>query len=437
MSLELFFNPRSIAIFGASRNAEKPGRVILRNLLQGGYGGEVYPLNPKATEIEGLKVYTVQDLPDVDLGIFAIRAELVPGALREAAEKLKAALIISGGFGEVGRNDLEKELLEIGEEYGIRIWGPNCLGIMNSHANLDATFIPLERMEMPKKGKVSILSQSGATLASIVDWANMKGMGVSKLASYGNQIDVSDYEILEYFAKDPETDVIGVYVEGLKDGRRFFEIARKIRKPVVYLKAGKGEKGRRAARSHTGALAGDYRVYRGVLKQAGMGEARNLEEFMNALSVLERWRIRGKRVGVVTCGGGFGVMTVDAAEENGLELVELELKNLRKEFPERVVLGNPVDLTGDATPEMFERVIEEIKLQVDAIFVILLFQLPRLNERIAEVLHQHAELPILIVSPPGEKANRFNSILKLPVFESPEKAVGAFRTAYEACSRLE
>jgi len=428
----VFFKPKSVAVFGASRTLEKPGRVLLRNLIYGGFGGRVYPVNPNAEEIDCLKCYSPEDVPKADLGVFVIPAPAVPGTLEQVADRLKAALVVSGGFGESGRSELDEALLKVSSEHGIRLWGPNCLGVMNTHASFNATFLPLSRLPIPPRGKVSILSQSGATVASVLDWASTINLGVAKVASYGNQLDVSDYEILDYFLRDKETEVIGFYVEGLKDGRRLLEVAREGGKPVIVLKAGKTTAGVRAARSHTGALAGDYQVFQGISRQLDWGMARDPEEFLLSLKARSMWKRDVHSVAVVTCGGGFGVMASDAIEAKGMVMAELSgatKKELAKKFPKRVSVENPVDLTGDATPEMFATALQVLSRDkgVDAIVAIFLMQLPRLNSGIVDILRgfSKGDKPIVVVSPPGAYASGINSLVEeLPLVSSPEKAAG-------------
>lgn len=428
--LDKFFNPKSVAVFGASRSLEKPGRVVLRNLVYGGFEGKVYPVNPNADEIDHLKCYSPSDVPKSDLGVFVIPAPLVPKALEESRDRLKAVLVMSGGFGEVGRVDLDQQLLKAAD--GLPVFGPNCLGVLNTHKSFGATFLPRSRLPLPPVGNVSILSQSGATVASVLDWAGTMKLGVSKVASYGNQLDVSDYEILDYFMNDDKTDVIGFYVEGLKDGRKLIDVARKGEKSVIVLKAGRTESGIEAAKSHTGALAGSYKVFKGVIHQLGWGIARDPEEFLLALKARSIWKKKVHSVGIVTCGGGFGVMASDAVEQLGMSLAKpsKETKDaLKKEFPPRVSVNNPIDLTGDATPKMFATAIDALMKDgsVDGLIVIILMQLPKLNSGIIEVLKNAAseDTPLIVVSPPGAYASGINSLLRdIPLVSSPEKAAG-------------
>ncbi|MBR9679530.1 MAG: CoA-binding protein [Candidatus Altiarchaeota archaeon] len=442
VDLKVFFQPKSVAIFGASRDKKKPGRIVLDNLVQSGFSGEIYPVNPNATEIAGFQVYRPEELPKLELAVFVIPAQLVAAELRKIASKTKGALILSGGFGEIGKTELDQQLLEICEHYDIRILGPNCLGTMNTNANFNSMFLPLSKVPFPKKGKISILSQSGATIASLIDWGAEMGLGISKLASYGNQLDIADWEILEYFAKDKNTDVIGWYVEGVKNGRKLIEKAKKIKKPVIVMKAGRCEKGIEAAKSHTGALAGQYKVFHGIMNQLGFGSSENLCDFLDSLKILDSWTSIGDRVAVITCGGGFGVMATDSLESKGLKLAELSKKtqqDLKNSFPDRVATNNPVDLTGDADTAMFEKAIKIIQKDraVDTILVILLMQLPKLDEQVINMLNQlgNGKKPIIVVSPPGKHASTLNTQLSLPVFDSTERAVKSIKLAYDSITK--
>lgn len=430
MSLDNFFGPESVAVFGASRSTEKPGRVVLRNLLYGDFKGDVYPVNPKADEVDGLRCYDPGDVPEADLGIFAIPARAVPPTLEEIGDRLGAAMVLSGGFGESGNAQLDAGLRAAGEKHDLRVWGPNCLGTLNIHAGFNATFMPTSRLPMPPRGRVSILSQSGATVASVLDWAGDLQLGVAKVASYGNQLDVADWEVFDYFQHDPETDVVGFYVEGLRDGRELLRVARGADKPVVVLKAGRTGAGLEAAKSHTGALAGRWDVFKGVSRQLGWGMADGPQDFLLALKARSRWRSRVETVAVVTCGGGFGVMASDALVAGGLQLADLSKETrekLRESFPERVSVGNPVDLTGDATPEMFSRALGVVSADpsVDAVVAIVLMQLPKLDEGIIRVLTDFAsgDKPAVVVSPPGGYASTVNDMLRgIPLVSTPAQA---------------
>ncbi len=438
--LSRLFDPKSIAVIGVSRKLGKVGRVIFRNLVKH-YKGALYPVNPAGGEAEGYELLSYEDLPEIDLAIFAIPAEKVPESLSKVDARF--AVVISGGFGEVGRRDLDERLLKVAREKGTRILGPNCLGFVSVPSKINATFIPDYRLNLPKEGGISIISQSGATLATLLDWANEKGLGISRAISYGNQLDIKDYELLSFLENDEKTEVIGVYVEGLSNGKRFLEIAREVSKPIVVLKSGRTKKGKVAARSHTGALAGEDKIYEGAIKQMRASRARDVESMLNAMAILEKFgRVKGK-VGVITCGGGFGVMCVDALESSGIELAEISeetKEKLKQIMPERVVISNPLDLTGDADAERFLlglKAFEEDE-NVDVILIIFLFQLPGHDLRIVDYfLSYKPKKPVLIISPPGSFASFFNRKLKdkYLVFEIPEKAAEALSIAMEACKK--
>jgi len=432
MSLDVFFRPRSIAVFGVSRNPDKPGRVLFDNLLKSGFKGPIYPVNPQATEgIDGHKIYSADKLPPVDLAIFAIPAPLIPEALSQVGGRIKGALIISGGFGEVGRKDLDEQVMALARQHKFRVWGPNCVGIMNPHHKLNAVFLPTERVDMPRAGGIGLLSQSGATICALIDWSNRMAIGFSKVASYGNQLDVSESEIIHYLSKDKDTKAIGFYLEGLKDGSEFLKATSSIHKPIIALKAGRTQKGISAAKSHTGALAGSYEVYQGVFRQKNIALAGDVENMLGALKLLDLHPHgpAGRRVAVVTCGGGFGVMASDALEDGGLEPAVLNsstLKTLKNHYSEHVVVGNPLDLTGTATPDDFAFALKAVDRDpgVDAIIVVFLFQLPRLNDEIVNKLKGLVKKPLVVVSPPGKYADGVNAALihDHPLTFTPEQA---------------
>ncbi|NPA99697.1 MAG: CoA-binding protein, partial [Crenarchaeota archaeon] len=320
--IEKFFNPNSVAIVGASPKPGKVGNVILANFKRR-FKGRIYPVNPKHEEIMGLKCYpSIKDLPETpDLVVIAIPAPKVPQVLRDAGEKgVKAAIIISGGFRETGTEEgkrLEEEIVKISKEYGIRILGPNCLGIYDNWSGVDTFFLPDEKMMRPPKGKISFISQSGAFASALLDWMAYRNIGISRAISYGNKIDVDDVDLLEFLAKDDKTGLIIMYLEGLKPGRGrlFIDKAKEVvqKKPIVIYKAGKTSRGSTAAASHTAALAGNYAIYKAAIKQAGLIEATSFDEIMDLSKILlTQPLMKGRKVYVVTDAGGVGVMLTDA-----------------------------------------------------------------------------------------------------------------------------
>ncbi|HDM92138.1 MAG TPA: CoA-binding protein [Candidatus Korarchaeota archaeon] len=438
-----FFEPKSVAVVGASRNPEKLGHVVLRQLLEN-FEGRVYPVNPKADEILGLKCYpSVTSLPEaVDLAVVAVPAPITPQVVRECGERgVKAAIVISGGFSEVGNVELEEELKETAKKYGVRIIGPNCMGIYRPSSGLDTLFTPSDRLPRPPRGDVAILTQSGSFGGAILTWLAMEGKGISVFVSYGNRADVDEADLIEYLSEDPETRVIAIYIEGLSNGRRFMEAARRVspRKPIVVFKAGRSQKGARAVQSHTGSLAGSDSAYEAAFKQSGVVRAYSTEEFLDVSRALARLPLpRGPGVGIITNGGGYGVIAVDALEEQGLEVPDLDedtRKRLREQLPPYYPVGNPLDLTGSSTPEQYLIGMREMAKSesIDALMVMALYSVPlmepkRTTDYILQVVEQYGK-PVVVVSldvtPDVAEQNSRLESLGIPVYPAPERAAKA------------
>ncbi|MEM4696901.1 MAG: CoA-binding protein, partial [Zestosphaera sp.] len=362
--IRLFFEPKSVAVIGASRDPLKTGHIILRNIIEGGYKGGIYPINPSADEILGLKCYkSVLEVPEsIDLAVVVVPARLVPNVINELSIKgVKAAVIISGGFRETGTQEglrLEEELKFRARESGVRVLGPNCQGVNNPHVGLCASW-PL----IKTKGPLSIISQSGTIAAAFELWAEEEGIGVSKMAALGNKIDVDETDLLEYLREDADTKSIAMYIESVKDGRRFLKVATEtsLVKPVVVLKSGRTPSGVRAVASHTGSLAGSYAIYYSAFRKAGIAVADTIEELYDmakGLALLPR--TYGDRVQIVTSSGGSGIVSVDYAEMLGLRLANLDdssKESLRSELPSHCIVGNPLDLTGDADASRYDKVL--------------------------------------------------------------------------------
>ncbi|MCS7144100.1 MAG: acetate--CoA ligase family protein [Archaeoglobaceae archaeon] len=356
-----FFYPHSIALIGASGETGKVGNVILKNLKN--FKGRVYPVNPKYSEIDGFKCYSsISSLPEtVDLAIIAIPARFVAKTLEECGlNGIRNVIVISGGFREVGVEGakLEMELIQIARKFNINLLGPNCLGMINAEIGLNATFSEIT----PRSGKVAFLSQSGAFILAVILWAQKNKFGFSKVVSLGNKAILSEADFLEYLAEDPATDVIMLYVEGIQDGRRFMEIAKKVakKKPIVVMKAGKTESGARAASSHTGSLAGSYEVYKTAFEQCGVIVAESVEELFDYAFALSKNRKAGS-VAIITNSGGPGVMASDAIEIHGLKLAELSnetIEALRNFLPPSANFYNPVDILGDADTDRFSKALD-------------------------------------------------------------------------------
>ena len=446
-NLTHFFKPGAVAVVGASVTEGTVGKAIMVNLVRE-FKGVIYPVNPKYEEIFGLRTYkSCRELPEApDLAVIAVPAKAVPQVIEECGDRgTKAAIVISAGFKEVGPEGekLEKELVEAARKYGVRVIGPNCLGVYDAHSRLNTIFNPPDRQKTPPPGNVAFLSQSGALGAAILDWLAEYNIGMSKFVSYGNAADVKEWELIEYLVEDPETKVIMMYIEGVEDGRSLLKAVRKATlagKPVIVLKAGKSERGIRAVSSHTGSLAGSYKVYEAGLTQNGALVVNELDEFILATKALS-WLPppQGDRVAIVTNGGGAGVLTTDAVELLGLQLAELseETKNyLRSKLPPAASLNNPVDILGDAPPERYEVAMEAVMRDenVDLIIVIGIMQSPAFKP--VEVLANMKRLlseyrkPMIFVAPGGEytvsNLKKIESEAKIPTFKSPEEAAKAY-----------
>nr|HOP09498.1 CoA-binding protein [Candidatus Methanofastidiosa archaeon] len=320
-NIDTFFNPDSVAIIGASNREGSVGYVICKNFLKGDYKGRMYPITLSSDEVLGQKAYrSVLDVEgDIDLAVIAIPAKAVNPVLRECAKKgIKSCVVISGGFSEIGEKEREEELKRIVEETGIRVIGPNCVGIYDTYSNVDTIFLPEDRMARPRKGSISLISQSGAFVSAILDWASGENIGMSKVISFGNKADVNYSDLLDYLAEDENTGVITIYMEGVGDGRKFMRAAKKAikNKPIVILKSGRSKAGAAAAASHTGSLAGADTVYSAAFKQSGIVRVYTPQEMFDiAKALVCRKRPHGRRVAIVTDGGGTGVIATDFLED--------------------------------------------------------------------------------------------------------------------------
>lgn len=361
MSLEKLFNPQSIAIVGASQERGKVGNVITRNLIELGYAGKVFMVNPKHDKIFDHRSYKRLDdiVEKVDLAIIVLPAKIVVPVIRESSERIKNFVVISAGFSETDEEGKarEEELKKMSEEKGLNILGPNCLGFIIPKLKLNASFAG----GLPKAGNISFVSQSGALAVAIMDIARKENIRFSNIISVGNKMQVDESGILEYLAGDKDTKVIGMYLEGIKDGKKFIEAAQKVSqiKPVVILKAGKTEKAQKAISSHTGALAGSNDIMQAVFEKTGILQAENLEEFFSLLELVSVADApANNKVAVITNAGGPGVLTTDAFGGKEIEIANLseETKNRLREFlPAESSVENPVDLLGDAMEDRFEK----------------------------------------------------------------------------------
>jgi len=443
MDFDPLFNPETMAVIGMSmRNDQHPANVIFnKNRLR--YPVKVYAVNPSGGVYQGEKVYSsIRDVPEpVDVAIIAVRADVAPATLKECIEAgVKGAVVVSGGFAEVGRKDLQDQMARIAKEADFPFLGPNCLGIYNP-SRADTFFLPPERMVRPERGNVAVVSQSGGILVDqLIKFAD-EGIGLSLGVSIGNKALIREIQLMEYLAKDDATEVIAFYVEGFEEGegRLFAEAARACPKPVVVMKAGKSQEGSRAVSSHTASIAGDYRVFSSILEQMGVVEARSefeLVAFCESLSCYKR-NIEG-RVGIVTGSGGHGAMAVDACLAQGLKVPQLEEVH-QQEMRERVnrrirdiaSFSNPIDLTGSAVDEDFFQVVEVFSHspEIDVVLVLLLPYIPGMSSDLSARLSQiylTAQKPIVAYIPHVEKYRMFVEgfeLNRIPVSHSIEGAV--------------
>ncbi len=375
-----FFEPESLTVIGASAHPEKVGYSVLANIVKSGYEGRIYPVNPHAEAIQDMQCYPdVQSLPETpDLAIIIVPAHAVPATVEGlVARKAGAAIIISAGFRETGikGRELEREIVTTAREGGMRLLGPNCLGVMNTSLPLNASFA----RKMPPRGSIGVISQSGAICTSLIDWARAEGVGFSKLISLGNSADLVESDFLDALAADEETNVISMYIEGVSDGGRFFESLRAASKakPVILLKAGTTQAGAQAASSHTGALAGSEAAFEAVCEQAPALRAGSVEELVQLSRAFATQKVpAGQRVAVVTNAGGPGIIASDACERAGMSLARItgeSLQYLRRYLPPAASLHNPVDILGDADSMLYGIAVETLLKDegVDAVLVIL------------------------------------------------------------------
>lgn len=444
--LDSLFYPKSVAVIGASTDQRKVGYALLSNLIRFSYQGALYPVNPKADEILGLKSYRSLSaiLGQVDLAVIAIPAAYVPGAIRECiGKKIPSAVIVSAGFKEAGSEGLllEEELKSIVRGGEIRVLGPNCLGVINTSSCLNATFAA----GMLPPGRVAFFSQSGALGIAILDWAIGNKIGFSKFISLGNKADLNETDFIEYFINDSETDIILGYIEDVVQGRRFLDVARKATKmkPILLVKAGGTQAGARAASSHTGALAGSEHAFNAAFRQCGVIRAEGIEDLFETAKAFNSKKVpQGSNLLIITNAGGPGIIAADTAERLGIGLPQLSKKTveaLSKLLPGNASLYNPVDIIGDATAARYETVFEQALTDpsVDGFLVILTPQAMINAEEAARAVikasHQ-TDRPFITSFMGLERVRASLELLKsaaIPNFSYPEPAVRAFRKLYD------
>jgi len=440
--LNNFFEPKSVAVLGASATPGKVGHDVLKNLIQSNYRGKVYPINPNASEIQGLKAYPrLLDIDDeIDLLIYIIPPRFILPTLDECAQKnIDSIIAISAGFKETGSSgaQIEREMLSKAKELNIRILGPNCLGLIDTSSCLNATFAP----GMTSDGNIAFFSQSGALCIAILDWALGEGIGFSKFISLGNKADIDEIDLMRYLTDDESTRVILGYLEGIKDGKTFIDVARKasLKKPVIITKSGGTAAGAKAASSHTGSLAGSEKSIKAAFQQAGIIRANTVSDLFDyALAFACQPVSKGSRIAILTNSGGPGIMAADALEQYNLTLASFSKETqdkLRAQLPTIASIYNPVDIIGDAGADRYHK---SLKLMlkdpnVDAVLVILtptaVIDVKETAKKVA-ALSSKSSKPVLtsfmgkVSVEQGIKILRDN---KIPNYSYPENAVKVFR----------
>ena len=436
-----FFFPQRIAVIGASAEAGKVGNDILRNLIEGKFDGEIYPVNPKRDEILGLNVYhSIGEISsDIDLAVFIVPPRYVISGLDDIAKKnCKAVIVISAGFKEVGAEgaQLEQELVKKAKQYGMKVLGPNCLGIISPSSKVNASFAA----EMPIQGNISFISQSGALLTAVLDWSMEEGIGFSKIISLGNKAVLDEIDFLEYLGEDPDTEVILGYIEGVEEGQRFMKVAQQVtrKKPVLLIKAGSTSAGARAASSHTGTLAGSDKAFATAFKQTGIIRIHNVADLFDLAKGFAQKRIpRGNKLVVITNAGGPGILAADASEKNKIQLQPPKteiIAELKEALPPTAALFNPVDIIGDAREDRYKNALNILKKDrsFDGFLVILTPQSMTDAYKVAEEIvkfSSNCKRPIFAALMGGKLVRRGIELLNknnIPNFEFPDEAVKSF-----------
>lgn len=446
MSLDFLFNPKSIALIGAAHSEDKLGGVILKNLLK--FKGRVYPVNPNYTELMGLKAYpSANEIPEpVDTAVIIRPASEVPQILRGLKGKAVCAVIISAGFAETGNAGLQDEIKKIAEDEGLRILGPNCMGVYNPLRKLDTLFLPYERLKRPKKGNIAVVSQSGAIITYLFDAIRVSNAGVSKVVGYGNAADIDESDIFGHLAGDKHTDVVISYIESLGNGREFISAAKELseKKSLLILKSGKSSEGRSAAFSHTGRLAGRYEVFSSILRQFGIKEVSDLEELIDAAKALSFQKQLKKipsppfaggfnnRVLIITNGGGSGVLAADECMKQGLDVTktpEEGIKKLAGVLPPFYGLNNPVDLTAQVRIDDYAVVLNELRDDYAGFLIVALTGVAGITPALAQIIEgfkSKTGKPVVMHTGNNPESKKLISLAEnagIPVYPSPERAV--------------
>lgn len=436
--MDLFFNAKSVALIGASPEPGKIGNSVMESLAKHDYKGKVYPVNAKGySEIMGVKAYkNLLDIKDpIDVVIVTVDLKFVPDLLTECGKKnIHNMVIISGGGKELGgeRAAIEKRIQDLSRQLNIRIIGPNCIGIFNGENRLDCAFQGHLRMLRPKQGNVAFLSQSGTVGIAFMETSD--AFGLSKMISYGNRSDVDEADMIHYLAQDPNTNVIGLYVEGLGDGRKFMNAAKDVikqyQKPIVVFKNGRSTKGAKQAASHTGSLGGSFAVISGAFEQTGIISLDSYEELTSALKALTWQPVpKGSKIAMVTNGAGPIIAAIDNFERLNLELAQLSdqtIKSFKEHYPATYVIGNPCDVTGSASADDYRFAIQSFldDPNVDIVMPWFVFQDDPLEEKIVDILadfQKQKKKPILVGAMGGpftQEISKKIEAFNIPVYHS-------------------
>ena len=443
MTANSFTEPRSLAVVGASKTPGKIGFVLVNNLLESRYQGQIFPVNPREEEILGLPCYpSITEITGkVEMAVLAVPAAKVLEVARECGEAgVKTLTVITAGFKEIGKEglDLEKKLLKTCQHFGMRMLGPNCVGLMDTHTPINASFAAM----FPSPGDIAFLSQSGAMLLAILDWSKSVGLGFSKVVSLGNKADLSEIDFIEDAANDPKTRVIICYIEDIVDGPRFLEVAGRAtkKKPVIVLKSGVSQAGAQAASSHTGALAGSDLAYDTAFAQCGIIRVHSMTELFDLAIAFSKSRLpKGDRVAIVTNSGGPGIIATDNVDLNGLTMARFEKKTteeLRANLPAEAGIYNPVDVLGDAKADRYQFALKKVleDPNVDNVLVMMcptaVTQPAETSQAIIAARDAHPDKPIFAAYMGGSTLAQGASLLTsagIPCFTFPEPAIECLR----------
>lgn len=453
-SLDALFSPGSIILVGAAHTDRKLGGIVLRNLLES--HAAIYPVNPKHKELMGIRAYaSVDEVRELfgsggitaDLAVIIRPAPEVPEILKGLRGWTKTAIVVSAGFSEAGQQGLQDEIKSIGREGGIRLLGPNCLGVYDAHSGLDTFLLSREKLGRPKKGNVAVLSQSGAVLTCLFDSMRSSDTGLSKAVGYGNAADIDESEIYDYLSDDVHTDIVISYIESVGDGRKFIKAAKALSetKSLLILKAGKGRGGEAAAFSHTGRLAGRHEVFSSVLRQFGIDEAPDFDCLVDAAKALslqrpaaeERGIAAGRRVCIITNGGGSGVLAADECMRQMLEVSQVpeeKVKKLRDIFPPFYSMNNPVDLTAQVTDSDYGVVLDLLKDDYDGFLIIALTAVTGITSALAGIIKKFRATSgrhVVLYTNAGSAGRTVKTLFEkagIPAYPSPERAARALST---------